>query len=167
MDSPLSEWARRHARDAGGGNAVSDLLTGRTDAEIQEGRGLPRPVVAGIRGFFDQPGGGVRVCDGTACRFGGADALRNRVHACGREPIADVRCLGHCFDGPAMQVDDAVYSHSSTATLDAWLASPPGSPVPAVPSVRIPRASMVPEPVVLRHLLGKPERAIEDHYDLP
>ncbi len=161
----LQEWARRHAAAPPGGNAVRDLLAGRDDATIARERGLPRAAVAGVRTFYDQLEDLPRVCDGTACRFAGADAIRERL--AGRVASGEVRCLGHCYDGPAVRVGDTVFSRASHAAFERWLADPHG-PVPAAAGTTpIPRMSLADPPVLLRELLGESGVVIRHDYDLP
>ncbi len=161
----LGEWARRHAPAPARGNAVQDLLAGRDDATIARERGLPLATVAGIRTFYDQLEDVPRVCDGTSCRFAGGEAIRERL--AGRVAAGEVRCLGHCYDAPAVRVGDTVFSRSSHAAFERWLADPRG-PVPAATgAIPIPRMSLADPPVLLRDLLGPPRPATAGEYQLP
>ena len=161
----LREWALRHATAPAGGNAVQDLLAGRDDATIVRERGLPRAAVAGVRTFYDQLEDLPRVCDGTACSFAGAEGIRERL--AGRVASGEVRCLGHCYDAPAVRVGETVFSRSSREAFERWLADPRG-PVPAAAgALRIPRMSLADPPVLLRELLGEPQPGIGREYDLP
>jgi NADH:ubiquinone oxidoreductase subunit F (NADH-binding) len=161
----LREWARRHAASTAPGNAVQDLLAGRDDATIARDRGLPRAAVAGVRTFYDQLESLPRVCDGTACRFAGAEAIRERL--AGRVATAEVRCLGHCYDAPAVRVGDTVFSRSTRAGFEAWLAGPRSAPPAGAAATPIPRMSLAEPPHLLRDLLEGPRAGIRDEYALP
>jgi NADH-quinone oxidoreductase subunit F len=161
----LREWARRHARGAGPGNAVQDLLAGRADETIARERGLPRAAVAGVRTFYDQLEDLPRVCDGTACRFAGSAAVRERL--AGRVAVGEVRCLGHCYDAPAVRIGEVVYARSSRAAFERWLADPRAPQPPPEGAGPVPRMSLSEPPVLLRDLLDGPQLGIDGHYDLP
>ncbi len=143
------EWARRHAPAQPKGNAVDDLAAGIPLDEVRRRRGLPAAAALGVRTFYDQLDPGVRVCDGTACHFAGGPDLAARV---GGKPV---RCLGLCYDGPAMRIGDDVSGVADRAAPPAWF---PRAHAP-------PRRSLVPA-VVLRNLLGSPSDPAEA-YQMP
>lgn len=147
------------------GNTVQDLLAGRDDEAIARARGLTRAAVAGVRTFYDQLEQQPRVCDGTSCRFAGAEAIRDRL--AGRVASGEVRCLGHCYDAPAVRVGDTVFSRSSRAAFERWLADPRGAVPPAEGAIPIPRMSLAEPPVLLRDLLAGPRLTIAGDYELP
>lgn len=138
--------ARRLAESPAPGNAVNDFLAGGTVESVAAGRGLPLATACGIRSFYDQIDRLPRVCDGAACHFAGAEALRQRFAA--RGPVGAVRCLGHCYDAPSARVDDAVHGRSGR-----------DSPIPV--------STLADPPVVLRNLVRLERTAPEDEYELP
>jgi NADH:ubiquinone oxidoreductase subunit F (NADH-binding) len=151
MEIQLLEWARRHASGATDGNAVSDLIAGLGDKDVAERRGLPPAAVIGLRGFYDQVDHGVHVCDGTACHFAGGPQLAARVRS--DAPVGEVRCLGHCYDAPAIRVGDAVFARRDRALIAPWLEEGADRPPRAGPRNVIPRRSFSMPPVVLRSVL--------------
>jgi NADH:ubiquinone oxidoreductase subunit F (NADH-binding) len=162
----LLEWARRRAATVAGAAALDDMLAGATNEAIARERGLPPAAVEGIRSFYDQLGHMPRVCVGTACHFAGSDRWTDALDR--RGPTGEVRCLGHCFDPPSVRIGDAVFSHAHDDLLEAWLASTPGTPAPAVPHAPIPRASLVEPAIVLRNVLrGGPSADHAAEYQLP
>jgi hypothetical protein len=163
--SLLLEWARRHARGTPSGNTLADLRAGMTADDIVARRGMPRGAIDGIRTFYDQIETGPRVCDGTACHFGGADHLAARLAGTGS--LTAVRCLGHCYAAPAFQSGDRVYACPARTTLESWLADWGEGAEPAEDYAPTPRRSLTAEPVVLRHLIpGGSTDPLAD-YDLP
>ncbi|HEY3215950.1 MAG TPA: NADH-ubiquinone oxidoreductase-F iron-sulfur binding region domain-containing protein [Candidatus Eisenbacteria bacterium] len=161
----LLEWAHRRAAHPTEGSAVDDLLQGKSDTAIAEGRGLPRATVVGIRSFYDQVEPIPRVCDGTACHFSGSTALRERLTTIG--PVGGVRCLGHCYAAPAFRSGDRVFARPRRATVESWLAEWGEGPEPLEDLVPVHRESLAEEPVVFRHLVrGAPPADFAD-YDLP
>jgi len=94
----MLERARRLAPEPAAGHPLADLAAGASDAAVAAARGLPPATVRGLRSFYDQLGAGRRVCDGTACRFGGGEALARRLARDGA--VGTVRCLGHCYAAP-------------------------------------------------------------------
>lgn len=150
--SHLLERARRLAPAPPPGNAVGDLAGDLGVAEVAERRGLPIATVRGIRSFYDQIERITRVCEGTACRFGGGHALRERLEGMG--PVGEVKCLGHCYQAPAFRSGEKVYACPSSERVEDWLDEWGEGPSPMVDLHPIPRASLCEEPVVLRHLLG-------------
>jgi NADH:ubiquinone oxidoreductase subunit F (NADH-binding) len=97
-------------------------------------------------------------------------------------PAAEVRCLGHCYDPPAVRVGDTVCAaHALTAHMVAGghlhplAAASPGyvagtaaaAAIRAIAPSRIPRRSLADPPAVLRRLVdGAPADPFED-YELP
>ena len=153
MPTPRSEplilvRARRLAGGAASGNAIGDLMRGSADGEVAAKRGLPLATVEGIRSGYDLIALGPRYCDGTSCHFSGAAEVRSRhPHL---DAASAVRCLGHCYEPPAFQVQGRVY-----AGAEGWEAG------------EIPRRSLAESPVVLRHLVAGAAPADFSEYDLP
>lgn len=167
----ILEWASRHAGVDRPGNAVADLLAGLSDEEVAAGRGLPLAAVRGIRSFYDQVEPGLRVCDGTACRFAGGPAISERLSAAGMGPIRSVRCLGHCFAAPAAARGGAVATGIDPAGDISGLkmlldgSAPDGDGSGGGP--RVSRTSLADPPVVLRNILRPERRPFAGEYDLP
>jgi NADH-quinone oxidoreductase subunit F len=162
--SRLLERARRLVPDPPPGNAVGDLLSDLGEAEVAARRGLPRASVRGIRSFYDQLQRITRVCDGTACHFHGGELLRERLEGLG--PVGEVRCLGHCYATPAFRSGDKVYACPPRIAVGDWLDEWGEGPSPMADIAPIPRLSLAPEPVVLRHLLAESFDPFAD-YELP
>jgi hypothetical protein len=103
-------------------------LTVFRDPSAEARTGLPPAWVDGIRSFYDQLHGGAAPlpCTGTACHFARPSARAARPEPA---PSEGAHCYGRCYEAPVT------------------------GPEPAAP---IPRASLAPTPVVLRHLLGDP-----------
>jgi NADH:ubiquinone oxidoreductase subunit F (NADH-binding) len=141
--------SRRLATETGG-NAVQDLREGASDDEVARRRGLPLATVHGVRSFYDGIERTPRVCDGTACRFGGAESVHERLSTFGR--MERVRCLGHCYAAPAWSAGGHTYSKPAEETVEGWLGSwgEGAAPLPGLAS--IPRRCLAPRPVVLRHI---------------
>ena len=134
------------------GNAIADLAAGLNPREVSERRGFELASVLGIRSFYDQLERVTRVCEGTACRFGGAQAVRERLEGMG--PVETVRCLGHCYSAPAFRSGKKVYACPRHASVEGWLDEWGEGPSPMVDLHSIPRRSLADEPVLLRHILG-------------
>jgi NADH:ubiquinone oxidoreductase subunit F (NADH-binding) len=164
--SLLLEFARRRATSASAASALDDMLAGASDEAIARERGLPLATVAGIRSFYDQLDDVPRACAGTACRFAGSNHWKETLAR--RGPSGEVRCLGHCFDPPSLRIGDAVFSGADAGSVEAWLASPPGTPPPSASETRIPRASLAEPAIVLRNILdGSRPRDPAAEYRLP
>ena len=150
------------------GNAVGDMLAGRTDQEIAHARGLPLATVRGIRSYYDLLASVPRVCDGTACHFEGGARLAQNLRSWERsEPLGAVRCLGHCYAAPAFQTGEQVFARPPGETPAAWL-DDWGEGVSPAPDLRpVPRRSLAESPVVLRHLIPGPAPLAWDEYELP
>lgn len=161
----LLEWARRHAGAPGAGNAVADLIAGADEAAIAAARGLPRATVHGLRGFYDQLGPGTHACDGTACRFGGGEALARHLALTGE--VGTVRCLGHCYAAPTFRAGDHVFARPADLPLDAWLTDVDEGGWPRERPLAIPRASLADPAVVLRNLVPGAIPAGLAEYELP
>ena len=162
--SHLLERARRMAGDPPPGNAVGDLVADFSVEEVAERRGLPVATVRGIRTFYDQIEKLTRVCSGTACTFGGAHALRERLEGLG--PVGEVRCLGHCYATPAFRSGEKVYACPTNERVEDWLDEWGEGPSPMADLSPMPRLSLTEEPVVLRHLLGGADEVWQE-YSLP
>ncbi len=162
---PLLARAMRLVPEPPPGNAIADLAAGLPPGEVSARRGLPRATVLGIRSFYEQLDHVTRACSGTACRFGGADALRERLEAMG--PVGDVRCLGHCYAAPAFRSGDKVYACPPSETVEGWLDEWGEGPSPMVDLLPTPRTSLVAEPVALRRLLPGRARDPWSEYELP
>ncbi len=160
----LLALAARRAEGAPG-NAVQDFLAGATDEEVAARRGLPLAAARGVRTFYDGLERRPRVCDGTACRFQGADALHARLSEFG--PMERVRCLGHCYAAPSYLVGGVVYARPRGETAGAWIESwgEGASPLPDL--VAVPRVNLAPEPIVLRHLAPGGATPDFSEYDTP
>jgi NADH:ubiquinone oxidoreductase subunit F (NADH-binding) len=174
--SLLLEWARRRAAVPGEpGTAITDFLDGLDAAEVARRRGLPAAATEGIRTFYDQLDRVPRVCSGTSCYAAGAAEVHARLAASG--PVGDVRCLGHCYDPPAIRVGDTVCAaHALTASAatggrEATLlrAEPAhlATAVRAVARSQIPRRSLADPPAVLRHLIAGAATDPFEDYELP
>ncbi len=161
----LLEWARRHARANGWGNAVARLASGESDDAVARATGLPRATVVGIRSFYDQLAPQPSVCDGTACHFGGAARLADALdeHA----PTGRVRCLGHCYAAPAFRSGDRVFARPAGETPESWIAGWGEGPALQEDIAPIPRLSLATPPVVLRNLLPGARRTRLGEYHLP
>ncbi|MBI2962836.1 MAG: SLBB domain-containing protein [Deltaproteobacteria bacterium] len=157
----LLEWARRRVAPPPPGNAVADLVEGRSDEEIEARRGLPRAAVRGVRSFYDGVARPTEACDGTACHFAGGAALAERLRAGGA--VGAVRCLGHCYAAPSYRRGDSVVARPIGEALEGWLETAPS----AAGAPPIPRRSLVEPPVVLRNLVGAGRRSALEEYDLP
>lgn len=121
----LLEWARRRVAQPAEGNAVRDLVEGRSDDEIEARRGLPLAAVHGLRSFYEEVTHPIEACDGTACHFGGAERLAERLQAGGE--VRAVRCLGHCYAAPSYRRGDSVFARPSDEPLEAWLETLPSA----------------------------------------
>lgn len=97
--------------------------------------GLPPAWEDGIRSFYELLEPGTRPCVGTACRL-----ARGELAAPAPRPGGAARCLGRCFEAPAIET---------------------------APPLPIPRRSLSATPVVLRHLLSSPAPDPWPDYDLP
>lgn len=162
----LLEWARRQVHGSPpGGNAVRDLLDGKSDVEITARRGLPIAAIRGLRTFYDDLGHETEVCDGTACHFAGGAQLAERLRSAGS--IRSVRCLGHCFAAPSFRRGNSVFTRPPTQPTAEWLNEVGASAAPPAPSATIPRAAMADPPVVLRNITGSRSQPPLDEYDLP
>lgn len=163
---PLLARARRLVPAPPRGNAIADLMSGRSDSEVERVRGLPLATVKGIHSFYELIGLAPRVCDGTSCHFQGAGKVAERLTRGGN--IGAVRCLGHCYAAPAFQSGTAVYARGSGETVDAWLDGWGEGVSPAPDLVPIPRRSLAEVPVVLRHLVaGAVSSSMDDYQLLP
>ena len=179
--SLLLEWARRRAAlPDEPGTAITDFLDGLDSAEVVRRRGLPPAAAEGILTFYDQLDRVPRVCRGTSCHAAGAAEVHARFAAAG--PAGEVRCLGHCYDPPAVRVGDTVCAaHVVTAhiiagvhlhTLDRAEAgyvagTAAAAAIRAIAPSKIPRRSLAEPPAVLRHLLDGAQANPFDDYDLP
>lgn len=161
----LLEWARRHAGAPAAGNALADLVAGADEATVADGRGLPIATVRGLRSFYDQLGAGTRACDGTACRFGGGEALARRLAL--TEAVGTVRCLGHCYAAPSFRAGDRVFARPAELPLEAWLADADEGGWPREARRPIPRVALVDPAVVLRNLRPGTIPAGLAEYELP
>ena len=161
----LLEWAHRHAGEGAGGHALADLMAGADDTTVAAARGLPLATVRGLRSFYDQLGTGVRACDGTACRFGGGEALARRLALTG--VVGTVRCLGHCYAAPSFRTGDRVFARPAELSLEAWLADADPDGWPHEVRLPIPRAALVEPAIVLRNLLPGASPAGLGEYELP
>lgn len=163
----LDARARRLVPEPPPGSAVSDFAAGLAVDEVAERRGLPRAAAEGIRSFYHQLDPALRACEGTACRFGGLPALRERLIAQGGD-VHGVRCLGHCHAAPAFRQGNTVFGKPVDVEVDAWLDSWGEGLHPIADLVPPARTCLAGEPVVLRHLLGG-ARAVPDaaEYLLP
>ena len=133
------------------GSALSDLAADLSLDEVARRRGLPLPALLGIRTFYDQLDRFTRVCEGTACHFGGGALVRERLEAMG--PVGGIRCLGHCHAAPAFRSGNKVYARPAHESVEGWLDEWGEGPSPVVDLAPASRLSLAPEPVVLRHLL--------------
>jgi len=116
----------------GGANEVARVLQ------------VPPAEVFGVASFyelftFDDPGAGdvLHVCDDTACRIRGAEALKSELSADGNVVHASP-CLGLCEQAPAVFVQRTGQQHVSVrsatkASVDAALSGTPTVPVAPVP----------------------------------
>ena len=162
----LLEWARRRVPGSPPeGNAVRDLLDGKSDAEIAARRGLPGAAIRGLRTFYDDLGHETEVCDGTACHFAGGAQLAERLRGAGS--VRAVRCLGHCFAAPSFRRGDSVFTRPPAQPIAEWLNAVGAGPPPPAASIAIPRIAMADTPVVLRNLIGSRSRPPLDEYKLP
>jgi len=162
----LLEWARRRVSGpVATGNAVQDLLDGKSDAEIAAGRGLSIAAIRGLRTIYDDLNHDIEVCDGTACHFGGGSQLAERLRAGG--PLRTVRCLGHCFAAPSFRRGESIFTRPAGQPVAQWLDTVGAGSLPGAPSVTIPRSSLATPPVVLRNLIGARSGSPLDEYELP
>lgn len=162
----MLEWARRHAgHGAGPGGVLADLVAGADEAAIAAARGMTPAAVAGVRTFYDQLGDATRACDGTACRFGGGEALARRLALTGA--VGTVRCLGLCYAAPSFQAGDRVFARPADLGLEAWLADTDEGGWPREVRRPIPRAALAETPIVLRNVLPGREAAGLAEYELP
>lgn len=163
--SPTLARARQLVPDPPPGNAIADLAAEYSPEEVAERRGMTVATVRGIRSFYDQLDRIARVCAGTACRFAGGDALRERLAQMG--PVGEVRCLGHCYAAPTFRSGDKVYARPSHETTGNWLDEWGEGPSPMVDLRPVPRTSLVDEPVSLRRLLPGAHPEPWSDYALP
>ena len=179
--SLLLEWARRRAAlPDEPGTAITDFLDGLDSAEVVRRRGLPPAAAEGILTFYNQLDRVPRVCRGTSCHAAGAAEVHARFAAAG--PAGEVRCLGHCYDPPAVRVGDTVCAaHAVTAhmvagvhlhTLDCAEAgyvagTAAAAAIRAIAPSKIPRRSLAEPPAVLRHLIDGAQANPFEDYDLP
>ena len=161
----LLEWARRRARASGEGSAVDRLLAGESDEAVALATGLPRATVAGIRSFYDQLAPLPRVCDGTACHFGGAARLADALDA--QAPTGRVRCLGHCYAAPSFLSGERVFARPVGETPESWISGWGEGPAPQEDLSPIPRLSLATPAIVLRNLVPGTRRAGLGEYHLP
>ncbi len=161
----LLERAHRLAPESVAGHPLGDLAAGADDATVAATRGLPLATVRGLRSFYDQLGSGLRACDGTACRFGGGEALARHLGL--TDTVGGVRCLGHCYAAPSFRAGDRVFARPAGQALDAWLADADEEGWPRAALVPIPRTSLVDPAVVLRNLLPGGSAAGLGEYELP
>ncbi len=108
------------------------------------------PASVGSPGAANPLAGETRVCDGTACHFGGGAWLAARL---GVDGIPRVRCLGHCHAAPVFLSGGRVFGRPRALALDAWLEfwGEAGEPHEDLLPVR--RASLASRPVLLRNLV--------------
>lgn len=166
-DARLRERMRRMAPEPPAGNALADFAAGLAPEAVMERRGLPTAAAHAVRSFYHQLEPGLRVCDGTACRFGGRELLRAKLESHGGEPM-HVRCLGHCHAAPAFRQGNTVYAKPAGIAVDAWLDLWGEGVHPVADLVPPARTSLAAEPVVLRHVLAprRPADRFED-WELP
>ncbi len=159
--------ARRLVPEPPAGHALADFAAGLEVEDVAARRGLPLPAARGVRSFYHQLEPGLRVCDGTACRFEGRDLLRAELEAHGGEPM-HVRCLGHCHAAPAFRQGNTVYGRPAGIAVGAWLDLWGEGVHPVADLVPPARTSLAAEPVVLRNVLA-PERVAPpfEDWELP
>jgi NADH:ubiquinone oxidoreductase subunit F (NADH-binding) len=147
--------------------ALLDLAAGHSVEEVARLRGLSLPAARALHSMVRQAEQPLRVCEGTACRFGGSGILRERLIEQGGDVHA-VRCLGHCHAAPAFRQGSTVFACPAGVTPEAWLDLWGEGPHPAADLVPPRRSCLASEPVVLRHLLT-PERSAPpfEDYELP
>jgi NADH:ubiquinone oxidoreductase subunit F (NADH-binding) len=160
----LRQWARRRPGEPPE-DVIGEMLAGRGDQAIAAEHAMPPAAVAGVRSFYDQIDPGTTVCDGTSCRFAGGPRLAEALGEHG--PVGGVRCLGHCYSAPSFRSGDRVYAAPRRMTLESWIDSWGEGPEPAESLSRIPRFSMVEQPVVLRNLIHGASAAGFGEYELP
>src|SRR5258705_6831296 len=136
----LLERARRLAVEPAAGHPLADLAARASDAVVAAARGLPLATVRGLRSFYDQLGDGRRACDGTACRFGGGEALARRLARGGAGGA--VRCLRHCYAPPSFRDGDRVFARPAGQPLEAWLAELDEGGAPGEAAAPIPRRAL-------------------------
>lgn len=161
----LLERAGRLVPEPPPGSAVTDLAAGLPVAEVAERRGLPEATVRGIATFYAQLDRRASACEGTACRFAGGAALREKLESVG--PVAAVRCLGHCYAAPAFRSGDKVFTCPPSESLANWLDEWGEGPSPMPDLKPAPCSSLAAEPVVLRDVLPGAARDPFAAYDLP
>lgn len=130
MHEKILELARRRLGAEEPPRVLDELRRPGGDAAT----GLPAAWNDGVRTFYELLEPGTRPCAGTACRL-----ARGELSAPAPKPGRAARCLGRCFEGPAVET---------------------------APPLPIPRRAMTATPVVLRHLLGGAPDPFAD-YDLP
>ncbi len=155
----------RLAVEPAAGHPLADLAAGASDAVVAAARGLPLATVRGLRSFYDQLGDGRRACDGTACRFGGGEALARRLARGGA--VGTVRCLGHCYAAPSFRDGDRVFARPAGQPLEAWLAGLDEADAPREAAPPIPRRALIEPAVVLRNLVPGAAPAGLAEYELP
>jgi hypothetical protein len=132
MRDRLLEWVRRKGAAPRDGATLTRLVDGAALDAVASERGLPRAEARAMATYYDQIEPMTRVCDGTPCHFAGARSLRASLAA--RGPLGEVRCLGHCYEGPAHREGDAVWCRG-------------------VRDGSVPRRTLADTPIVLRHLV--------------
>ncbi len=131
-------------------------LPGSALTAVSQALQVPESVVYGTATFYSmlsvRPRGRhtVRVCVSPPCHVEGAAALRRALPEAlgisygettpdGLFTLEETSCLGHCAEGPVVQIDDALYFQVTPAALAEILASyRAGDPRPGQPSPILP-----------------------------
>ena len=137
MSRPILEWARRRAHLESTSSPIEALRDGQSVDEVEARTGFSRAAVLGVQTFYDllHGGQGLRLCDGTACHF-----ARHADHPVAMPRPDTVRCVGRCYEAPAVLADG---------------------------DFPIPRFALTPEPALFRNLLGGANTDPASYYALP
>ncbi len=144
-------------------------LPGPVLAEVAQTLHVPESVVYGVASFYSmlsvRPRGQhvVRVCVSPPCHVEGAAALRcalpeelgisyGETTPDGLFTLEETSCLGHCAEGPVLQVDEALYFQVTVEGMRDILAGyRTGAPRPGQPSPVLPP----PQPGEMRIVLER------------